>query len=410
MLERLRDWLAGTAGSRVLPNGRACRPDAPPLFVKYARTLWGIPSSYDRVIVVATLALVTMGVVAFLSAAQPELEGSVSHASQRVIEHYAFSIAFAAIVAVAICRASLERILSVTSTTYWATMAIALVVVATSIEASARGYAVLPLGPLGIDVAPLMVLVTILHLAIHVGTCADLKRGLGVRTVVTCAIPICLLLLVPNASLLFVLLLAIVILLAMAGYYWIATHSSIAIVLTSLWTIIFSSPYRMHRMLYFLDPSIDRPGSSSWMGNPLAAAIMRGKYLGVGYGEGLAMHYDPQGIYTDSLTVLIAEEFGFAGILILVALVAIITLFSLRAARLYASTAVQLVIVGIATFLVVTALFNLGSIAGLLSLRRSLYPFFGLNLGWMLSNAIGAAVLIVAIRDYRSQSRGMQAG
>ena len=409
MLERLRDWLAGTAGSRVLPNSMASRPDAPPLFLKYSRTLFGIPSSYDRVIAVATLALVTMGIVAFLSAAQPVLEGSVRHASQHLVERYAFSIAFAAIVAVAICRASLERILSVTSTVYWATMGIALVVVATPIGASARGYAFLPLGPLGIDVAPLVVLVTILHLAIHVGTCADLKRGLGVRTVVTCAIPIYLLLMMPNA-LLFVLLLAIVILLAMAGYYWMATHTSVAIVLISLWTIVLRSPYRMHRIFQFLDPSIDRLGASSWMGNPLAAAIMRGKFLGVGYGEGLAQHYDPQGIYTDSLTVLVAEEFGFVGIFVLVTLVAIITLFCLRAAKLYQSTAVQLVFVGIATFFVVTALFNLDSIAGLLPMRRSLFPFFGLNLGWMLSNAIGAAVIIVAIRDYRSRSRGIQAG
>ncbi len=79
------------------------------------------------------------------------------------------------------------------------------------------------------------------------------------------------------------------------------------------------APYRLKRVLSFLDPWQDAFGKGYQLTQALIA-FGRGEWLGVGLGGSIQkLHYLPEG-HTDFLFAVIAEELGFAGVLLVVGL------------------------------------------------------------------------------------------
>src|SRR5205085_2012426 len=84
--------------------------------------------------------------------------------------------------------------------------------------------------------------------------------------------------------------------------------------------LIVSSPYRLQRILGFMDPWADAFGKGYQLSHSLIA-FGRGEWLGVGLGASVEkLFYLPEA-HTDFLLAVIAEELGFAGV------AAVITLF-----------------------------------------------------------------------------------
>src|SRR5207237_6109520 len=84
--------------------------------------------------------------------------------------------------------------------------------------------------------------------------------------------------------------------------------------------LILSSPYRLQRILGFMDPWADAYGKGYQLSHSLIA-FGRGEWLGVGLGASVEkLFYLPEA-HTDFLLAVIAEELGFAGV------AAVITLF-----------------------------------------------------------------------------------
>ncbi|MGZ5650977.1 MAG: peptidoglycan glycosyltransferase FtsW, partial [Usitatibacter sp.] len=84
--------------------------------------------------------------------------------------------------------------------------------------------------------------------------------------------------------------------------------------------MIVSSPYRLQRILGFMDPWADAYGKGYQLSHSLIA-FGRGEWLGVGLGASVEkLFYLPEA-HTDFLLAVIAEELGFAGV------AAVITLF-----------------------------------------------------------------------------------
>src|SRR5213078_2882215 len=77
--------------------------------------------------------------------------------------------------------------------------------------------------------------------------------------------------------------------------------------------LILLSPYRLQRILGFMDPWADAFGKGYQLSHSLIA-FGRGEWLGVGLGASVEkLFYLPEA-HTDFLLAVIAEELGFAGV------------------------------------------------------------------------------------------------
>lgn len=128
--------------------------------------------------------------------------------------------------------------------------------------------------------------------------------------------------------------------------------------------MILSAPYRMERILSFLNPFQD-PLGSGFQAIQALYAIGPGGLLGVGFDQSIQKHFylpEPQ---TDFIFAIVAEEFGFIGGVLLILLY--VTLFktvlkvSQNAPDLFGS----FLMVGIISMIGIQTLINLGVVVGL---------------------------------------------
>ncbi|MFD0739124.1 putative lipid II flippase FtsW [Lysobacter koreensis] len=85
--------------------------------------------------------------------------------------------------------------------------------------------------------------------------------------------------------------------------------------------IAIAEPYRMRRLTSFVDPFADPFGSGYQLSNALMA-VGRGEWFGVGLGASVQkLSYLPEA-HTDFIMAVIAEELGFVGVCLVVALYA----------------------------------------------------------------------------------------
>jgi cell division protein FtsW len=89
--------------------------------------------------------------------------------------------------------------------------------------------------------------------------------------------------------------------------------------LPAMVALVVFEPYRMRRVTSFMDPWQDQLGAGYQLSNALMA-IGRGEWFGVGLGASVQkLNYLPEA-HTDFIFSVIAEELGFAGVCVVVAL------------------------------------------------------------------------------------------
>jgi cell division protein FtsW len=85
-----------------------------------------------------------------------------------------------------------------------------------------------------------------------------------------------------------------------------------------------AEPYRMRRLTSFMDPWADQFGSSGYQLTNALMAIGRGEWFGVGLGGSVQkLNYLPEA-HTDFIFSVIAEELGFVGVCLVIALYALL--------------------------------------------------------------------------------------
>ena len=93
----------------------------------------------------------------------------------------------------------------------------------------------------------------------------------------------------------------------------------ILLMVPALVLLVVFEPYRMRRVTSFMDPWQDQLGAGYQLSNALMA-IGRGEWLGVGLGASVQkLSYLPEA-HTDFILAVIAEELGFVGVCVVVAL------------------------------------------------------------------------------------------
>ncbi len=109
----------------------------------------------------------------------------------------------------------------------------------------------------------------------------------------------------------------------LGGMNWRLFAGLIALLVVGFVLLIWLSPYRMQRVVGFMDPWADPFGKGYQLSHALIA-FGRGEWLGVGLGGSVEkLFYLPEA-HTDFLLAVIAEELGFAGVALVIVLFAVI--------------------------------------------------------------------------------------
>jgi cell division protein FtsW len=149
--------------------------------------------------------------------------------------------------------------------------------------------------------------------------------------------------------------------------------------------------YRMRRLSSFLDPWQTARGAGFQLIQSFIALGAGGEW-GVGLGAGRQkMFYLPQA-HTDFVFAVIAEEFGIAGALIVIALFAVILFRGMRIARTEPDSFASLLAVGLTALLSLQALINIAVVIGLVPTKGLPLPFlsYGGTAMVMSLSALGA--------------------
>ena len=137
------------------------------------------------------------------------------------------------------------------------------------------------------------------------------------------------------------------------------------------------SPYRMQRLITFLDPWADQFNSGYQLTQSLIG-FGRGEWMGLGLGNSLQKLFFLPEAHTDFIFAIIAEEFGLIGAIVLLGLFAalILRIFNvakqnLAAGKMFAALATF----GIAILFSFQVFINMGVSSGLLPTKGLTLPF-----------------------------------
>jgi cell division protein FtsW len=173
--------------------------------------------------------------------------------------------------------------------------------------------------------------------------------------------------------------------------------------------LILSSPYRMQRVVGFMDPWADPFGKGYQLSHALIA-FGRGEWFGVGLGGSVEkLFYLPEA-HTDFLMAVIAEELGLVGV---AAVIVLFALFVIRAFQIGRHAAFleryysALVAQGIGVWLGVQAMINIGVNMGVLPTKGLTLPFLSFGGSGVVVNCIAAAVLLRVDYENRRVARGL---
>ncbi len=160
--------------------------------------------------------------------------------------------------------------------------------------------------------------------------------------------------------------------------------------------LIVSSPYRLQRILGFMDPWADAYGKGYQLSHSLIA-FGRGEWFGVGLGASVEkLFYLPEA-HTDFLMAVIAEELGFAGV------AGVITVFLFLVVRAFAigrqATSLEryyaaLVAQGIGVWIAAQSFINMGVNMGLLPTKGLTLPFLSFGGTGIVVNCVAIAILL----------------
>ncbi len=182
----------------------------------------------------------------------------------------------------------------------------------------------------------------------------------------------------------------------------------IGLSLVSLLALIWIEPYRMQRIMGFINPWNDPYGTGYQLSHALIA-FGRGGWQGVGIGGSVEkLFYLPEA-HTDFLLAVIAEELGFIGV---IAVIILFTWLVIRAFVIGRQAATReryfpaLVAQGIGVWLGVQTFINMGVNMGVLPTKGLTLPLMSFGGSSIVANCIALAILLRVDWENRQLMKG----
>ena len=183
----------------------------------------------------------------------------------------------------------------------------------------------------------------------------------------------------------------------------------LALLPVAIFALIKSSPYRMQRVIGFMDPWADPFGKGYQLSHALIA-FGRGEWFGVGLGASVEkLLYLPEA-HTDFLLAVIAEELGFVGVVTVLGLFVwiVIRAFGIGKEavaneRYFAALLAQ----GLGVWMGVQGIINIGVNMGVLPTKGLTLPLLSFGGSGIVANCIAMAVLLRIDFENRRLQKGL---
>lgn len=180
------------------------------------------------------------------------------------------------------------------------------------------------------------------------------------------------------------------------------------VLLAAFTLLVILSPYRRDRIFGFMDPWSDAFGKGYQLSHALIA-FGRGELFGVGLGASVEkLFYLPEA-HTDFLLAVVAEELGFAGVLTVILMFAILVqrAFAIgrecvRFDRLFPALVAQ----GMGIWFGVQGFINMGVNMGLLPTKGLTLPLMSFGGTGILVNCVALSILLRIDWENRQLKRG----
>ena len=269
----------------------------------------------------------------------------------------------------------------------------------------------LPLGVINLQPSEFMKLIVVLYAADYTvrksGYMHSLRRGFLPMLAVMLFIG-GLLLREPDFGAFAVIAAVAMGILFLGGMSWRLFAGLILLLLAGFLLLIWISPYRLQRVLGFMDPWADPYGKGYQLSHALIA-FGRGEWYGVGLGASVEkLFYLPEA-HTDFLLAVIAEELGFVGVVLVIAafgwLIARAFAIGRQAAALERSFA-ALVAQGIGLWIGVQAIINMGVNMGVLPTKGLTLPLLSFGGSGIVANFCAIALLLRVDWESRQLMKG----
>ncbi len=161
----------------------------------------------------------------------------------------------------------------------------------------------------------------------------------------------------------------------------------------ALYVVIMTSPYRVQRMLAFLDPWSDAQGGGYQVIQSMIA-VGTGGIFGTGLMGGVQkLFYLPEP-HNDFIYAVIAEELGLVGATTVLVCFCLITWRGLRTASRAPDRFGALLAVGLTAMIAFQALLNISVVTGLAPTKGIPLPFVSAGGSSLLINLLGMAILL----------------
>ena len=182
----------------------------------------------------------------------------------------------------------------------------------------------------------------------------------------------------------------------LGGLNWRVFAGLVILLAISFVALIISSPYRLQRIVGFMDPWADAFGKGYQLSHSLIA-FGRGEWLGTGLGASVEkLFYLPEA-HTDFLLAVVAEELGLVGVAVVIGLFVLLVhrAFAVgREAMMREKYFAALTAQGIAVWITVQAFINMGVNMGLLPTKGLTLPFLSYGGTGILMNCVSVAILL----------------
>jgi cell division protein FtsW len=194
----------------------------------------------------------------------------------------------------------------------------------------------------------------------------------------------------------------------LGGLNWRQFVGLIALLLVGFLVLIWTSPYRMQRIIGFMDPWADPFGKGYQLSHALIA-FGRGEWYGVGLGGSVEkLFYLPEA-HTDFLLAVVAEELGFVGVTAVILAFAWLMWRAFAIGRQAATLErhfASLVAYGIGVWLSVQAIINMGVNMGMLPTKGLTLPLLSFGGSGVAANCVAIAMLMRIDWENRQLMKG----
>jgi cell division protein FtsW len=194
----------------------------------------------------------------------------------------------------------------------------------------------------------------------------------------------------------------------LGGMNWKLFAGLLTLLLAGFIVLILTSPYRLQRVIGFMDPWADPYGKGYQLSHALIA-FGRGEWLGVGLGASVEkLFYLPEA-HTDFLLAVIAEELGFVGVAAIIfafGWIVVRAFFIGRRAAALERYFSALVAQGIGLWIGMQAIINIGVNTGMLPTKGLTLPLVSFGGSALVATCCALAVLLRVDWENRQLMRG----